>query len=93
MGNLPGGGLQRQAAEIEAACQRGELVNKALVAKQSAFLLISLRQKILAVPDRLARQLVNVAEVKKARAILKDAMLALLLADLPSKVTNPSRGR
>ena len=29
-----------QKAEIEAACQRGELVSKALVAKQSAFLLL-----------------------------------------------------
>jgi hypothetical protein len=34
---------------------------------------------------------VNIADVNKAKAILKDAMLALLteLADLPSKVTNP----
>jgi hypothetical protein len=78
-------------AEMILAQQRGELVSKALVAKQSAFLLLSLRQKILSVPDRLARQLVNVADAKKARAILKEAMLALLteLADLPSKVTNP----
>ena len=29
------------------------------------FLLISLRQRILAVPDRLARQLVNIADVKQ----------------------------
>jgi hypothetical protein len=34
---------------------------------------------------------VNIAEAKKTRAILKDAMLALVteLVDLPSKVTNP----
>jgi hypothetical protein len=34
---------------------------------------------------------VNIAEAKKARAILKNAILALVteLADLPSKVTNP----
>jgi hypothetical protein len=83
--------LKAKKAAMELAAQRGELVSRALIEKQSAFLLISLRQKILAVPDRLARQLVNVAEVKKAKAILKDALLVLLteLADLPSKVTNP----
>jgi hypothetical protein len=37
-----------QKAEIEAAIQRGELVQKRLVEKQRAFLLISLRQRILA---------------------------------------------
>ena len=48
-------------------------------------------QRVLAVPDRLARQLVGIDDVNKARGILKDAMLALLteLADLPSQVTNP----
>jgi hypothetical protein len=62
-----------------------------LVERQAAFLLLSLRQRVLAVPDRLARQFVNIPDVNKARTILRDAMLALLteLADLPSKVTNP----
>src|SRR4030095_8286650 len=74
-------------AEMHLAERRGELIEKRLIERQAAFLLISLRQKILAVPNRLARQLVNIADVNKAKAILKDAMLALLteLADLPSK--------
>jgi hypothetical protein len=78
-------------AEMILAQRRGELIEKSLVTKQAAFLLLSLRQRILAVPDRLARQLVGINDVKKAKAILKDAMLALLteLADLPNKVTNP----
>ena len=40
-------------------------------------------------PDRLARQSVGIADAKKVRGILKEAMLALLteLADLPNKVT------
>jgi hypothetical protein len=78
-------------AQMELAIRRNELIEKSLVTKQAAFILLSLRQRILAVADRLARQLVNIDDVNKAKAILKDAMLALLteLADLPSKVTNP----
>jgi hypothetical protein len=78
-------------AEMILAQQRGELIEKRLIERQATFLLLSLRQRILAVPDRLARQLVNIDEVNKAREILRSAMLALLteLADLPSKVTNP----
>ena len=79
------------AAQMLLAERRGQLIEKRLVERQAAFLLLSLRQRILAVPDRLARQLVNIADAKEARTILRDAMLALLteLADLPSKVTNP----
>jgi hypothetical protein len=79
------------AAQMLLAERRGELIERRLVERQAAFLLLSLRQRVLAVPDRLARQLVGITDVKKAKAILKEAMLALLteLADLPSKVTNP----
>jgi hypothetical protein len=83
--------VKARTAEMILAQQRGELIEKRLIERQAAYLLLSLRQRVLAVPDRLARQLVNIADVNKARAILKKAMLALLteLADLPSKVTNP----
>jgi hypothetical protein len=79
------------AAQMLLAEIRGQLIEKRLVERQAAFLLLSLRQRVLAVPDRLARQFVNIPDVNKARTILRDAMLALLteLADLPSKVTNP----
>jgi hypothetical protein len=79
------------AAQMLLAERRGELIEKRLVERQAAFLLLSLRQRVLAVPDRLARQFVGIDDVNKARGILKEAMLALLteLADLPSKVTNP----
>jgi hypothetical protein len=79
------------SAQMTLAQERGQLIEKRLVERQAAYLLLSLRQRVLAVPDRVARQLVGIAEVNKVRAILRDAMLALLteLADLPSKVTNP----
>ena len=81
----------RNVAQMLLAERRGQLIEKRLVERQAAFLLLSLRQRILAVPDRLARQLVNIADVNNVRTILKQAMLTLLteLADLPSKVTNP----
>jgi hypothetical protein len=79
------------AAQMLLAERRGQLIEKRLVERQAAFLLLSLRQRVLAVPDRLARQLVNIPEDNTARTILRSAMLALLdeLADLPNKATNP----
>jgi hypothetical protein len=79
------------AAQMLLAERRGQLIEKRLVERQAAFLLLSLRQRVLAVPDRLARQLVGIDDVNNAREILRSAMLALLteLADLPSQVTNP----
>ena len=78
-------------AQMLLAKARGELIEKRLIERQAAFLLLSLRQRILAVPDRLARQLVGIADANKVREVLRSTMLALLteLAGLPSKVTNP----
>jgi phage terminase Nu1 subunit (DNA packaging protein) len=80
------------SAQMALAKERGELVSKALVTKQAAFLLISLRQRVLAVPDRLARRFVNIADAKEARTILREEMIQLLqeLAGLPSQITNPN---
>jgi inorganic pyrophosphatase len=52
--------------------------------------LISLRQKILAVPDNLCRKLTNIPDSAKARRILKETMISLLseLKNLPSAVTD-----
>ena len=71
---------------------RDELILKELVVKQGAYLLVSLRQRVLSVPDNLCRKLVNIPDPKQARMILREAMLALLneLKDLPSKVVDPN---
>ena len=54
-------------------------------------LLLSLRQRVLAVPERLVRQLLEIKDERKIREILRAAMVALLheIASLPSQVTNP----
>jgi hypothetical protein len=69
-----------------------ELILKSLVEKQAAYLLVSLRQRMLAVPDNPCRRIVNIPDPAQARRILKEAMLSLLseLRDLPQAVTDPN---
>jgi hypothetical protein len=49
--------LKRQAAEIELARTRDELIEKALVARQLAYFLIPFRQAVAAIPSKLRRAL------------------------------------
>ena len=80
------------AAELLLAKARGAVIPKTLVERQASYLLVSLRQRILAVPDNLCRKLVNIPDPAKTRAMLRESMLALLgeLADLPAKVVDPN---
>ena len=66
---------------------RDEVILKTLVERQASFLLVSLRQKSLAVPDNLGRKLVNIPDPAQARHILRESMLNLLneLQDLPTR--------
>jgi hypothetical protein len=63
-----------------------------LVEKQAAYLLISMRQRMLAVPQAYAGRLVGLADAHEASQILRAAMLELLdeLKDLPARVTDAS---
>ena len=81
----------RLRSEMLLAKARGELIEKALVEKQAAFLLISMRQKILALPQTHARRLVNIDDPKVMAAKLHEISLALLeeLRHLPERVTDP----
>ena len=82
---------KNQTAQMLLAKARGELILKSLVERQASYLLLSLRERILGVPDNLCRKMVNLPDASKARSILREAMHALLneLQDLPSKVTDP----
>jgi hypothetical protein len=81
---------RRKQAELLLAKARGELILKTLVERQAAYLLVSVRQRILAVPDNLCRRILNLSDPAQARRILKEAMLSLLseLKDLPQAVTD-----
>jgi hypothetical protein len=80
------------AAQMLLAERRGELIEKRLVERQAAFLLLSLRQRILAVPDQICRRILNLSDPAQARSILREAMISLLseLKDLPQAVTDPN---
>jgi hypothetical protein len=78
-------------AKMELAERRGELIEKRLVERQAAYLLVALRQKIMQLSATYARRILNVSDVEKARKILTTAAHQLLgeLQDLPEKVTDP----
>jgi hypothetical protein len=71
---------------------REELIEKRLVEKQAAYLLVSLRQKILNLPATYGRRLLGITDAKVMQAQLKEVAVSLLeeLRDLPAKVTNPN---
>ena len=71
---------------------RGELILRDLVEKQAAYLLISMRQRMLAVPQAYAGRLVGLTDTHEAVQILRQAMIECLneLKDLPARITDAS---
>ena len=65
---------------------RGELILRDLVEKQAAYLLISMRQRMLAVPQAYAGRLAGLADPHEAAQVLRAAMIECLdeLKDLPA---------
>jgi hypothetical protein len=80
------------SAEMMLAERRGELIEKRLVEQQAAYLLVALRQRILAVPHAYARRILGLKDAAEAIVILRQAMFELLneIKDLPDKVTDPN---
>lgn len=79
-------------AEMNLAERRSELIEKRLVERQAAYLLVALRQAILNIPQTYARRIVGLKDAKAAKAMLHEMAISLLndLKDLPSKVTDPN---
>ena len=77
--------------EIRNLRSKRELIPRALVTKQAAFLVLSLRARLLAIPAQHARELLNITDerqmAQKLDVIVRST--ARTLADLPSKVTDP----
>ena len=84
--------LKNHREQMLLAKARGELVLRDLVEKQAAYLLISMRQRMFAVPQAYAGRLVGLADPHEAAQILRAAMNELLdeLKDLPARVTDAS---
>ena len=78
------------AAEMVLAQKRDELIEKKLVERQAAYLLISLRQRILNVPQTYCRKMVGLKDARQASEVLREMAISLLgeIKDLPSKVVD-----
>jgi hypothetical protein len=78
------------AAEMVLAQKRDELIEKKFVERQAAYLLISLRQRILNVPQTYCRKMVGLKDARQASEVLREMAISLLgeIKDLPSKVVD-----
>ena len=78
-------------AEMQLAERRGELIEKRLVERQAAYLLVALRQAILNIPQTWCRRLMGLNDAAQVSRVLREMALSVLgeIKDLPAKVTNP----
>ena len=78
-------------AEMVLAERRGELIEKRLVERQAAYLLVALRQAILNIPQTWCRRLMGLNDAAQTSRILREMAISILgeIKDLPAKVTNP----
>jgi hypothetical protein len=81
---------RRRETEIRNAQRKRELIPRELVVKQAAFLVISLRQRLLAIAAQHARELVNIADERemtlRLEAIVRDALDEI--AQMPLRVSD-----
>jgi hypothetical protein len=79
------------SVELELARARGELIERDLAIKQLQYLMVTARQRLLALPTSLARQLQHKEDIREIHGILQRAIYEVLneLKDLPMKVTDP----
>ena len=77
--------------EAKMLAMKGELISKRHVQKQAAFLVLSLRARLLALPGQHAGTLLNVADEREMARRL-DAIIRVALdeiAEMPLKVSDP----
>ena len=85
-------GAKQRLHEAKLMTMRGELISRQHVTRQAAFLVISLRQRLLALSAQHARELLNVADEREmALASRRDRARRARdeIADLPLKVSDP----
>jgi hypothetical protein len=84
--------MRTMAYAMDIARIREELIEKKLVEKQLAFLLVALRQKIMAIPSTYARKFLHKDDLKEIHNILQTMSIHLLndIKSLPMQVTDPN---
>jgi hypothetical protein len=82
--------VRTMAFEMDLARIRESLIEKELVIKQLSFLLVAMRQKILAIPSTYARKLLHKEDMREVNAILQQLAfeLAKELQHLPQKAVD-----
>jgi hypothetical protein len=85
-------GAKAFLAETHAAHARGELISLKLVRLQMSYLLVVMRQRILALPSAYGPRLVGMEDAHSAGEVLREAALALLedLQNMPDRVVDPN---
>jgi hypothetical protein len=81
---------RRRETLIRNAQRKRELIPRSHVLKQAAFLVISLRQRLLAIAEQHARELLNISDerevARRLDAIVRDALSEI--ADMPLRVSD-----
>jgi hypothetical protein len=80
---------KRLEREMEIAVRRGELIEKAVVERQAAFLLVAMRQRCMSAPSAWSRRLLNISDPRIMVEKLREMLTSMLeeIADLPERVT------
>jgi hypothetical protein len=83
--------MRSQRDELALAKARGEVIERRLIERQAAYLLLCLRQKILNFPSTYCRRAVGLKDTTSAKRILTQIAHGFLLElrDMPNKITNP----
>jgi hypothetical protein len=83
---------KNMTAQMNLAERRHELIEKRLVERQAAYLLVALRQAILNTPQTYCRRILGLKDASEASRILREMAVSVLneIKDLPAKVTDPN---
>ena len=83
---------RHQREEMAIARERGELIEKRLVERQAAYLMIAFRQAMMNLGITWARRFLGLSDVREAKRLIDEMARSTLteLADLPQKVTDPN---
>jgi phage terminase Nu1 subunit (DNA packaging protein) len=83
---------REKALAMQIAVAGGDLIEKALVTAQAAFLFAALRQKMLSWPTFWCRKFVGITDPHVARDRLTELVHSGLneLADMPKRITDPN---
>lgn len=84
--------VRTMAFRLDLARIRGDVIEKRLVEKQLAYMLIAMRQQILAIPTSYARKFLHKEDIKEVYKILEEMCHRILneIKDLPKKAVDPS---